>query len=320
MNQSYVQKYTDNIVLIIFGVRFQLLNIHNNTNGLKYLIRRYYLLENASMVKQGKGQSKRLEIQQKLAGGPVGIFGDEAKKHDGLIRDAVEIVLQSSKEYFPKLNFRYRHEISKQEINDQLQRIDDNLGKVLFVKNAKIKPDGGIVEVKDKHDRYRVLLIGESKHQGNDIQKIKDGIKQGKNKDSDLMVAGNAIERVHKNILEFRNYMMEELYFPYVVFTQGSNFATETFFVRSPSGRDVKIAHDAGNMNRIDRMTASSFGMGINKNHCKNKSIELDGNIRMLQAASLYFKAYPWTVDEMVNILWGIIKTSFDVLSDDLEV
>ena len=50
------------------------------------------------------------------------------------------------------------------------------------------------------------------------LKKIKAGIKQGKNKDSDFMAAGNAIERVHKNILEFRNLMIDEDHFPYVVF------------------------------------------------------------------------------------------------------
>ena len=40
------------------------------------------------------------------------------------------------------------------------------------------------------------------------------------------MVAGNAIERVYKNINEIRNFMLDEYHFPYVVFLQGSNFAT----------------------------------------------------------------------------------------------
>ena len=235
-----------------------ILTCHNN-KSYRILLWIFWIVK---MAEQGKGQSKRLGIQHELAGGPLGIFGEEARKHDAGIKDAVEIVLKSLQHYFPNLNFRHRNELSKREINSKLKSINHNLGKVLFVKKARIKPDGGIIEVKDRHGMYRVLLVGESKHQGNDVEKIKSGIKQGKNKDADLMVAGNAIERVHKNILEFRNYMLSELHFPYVVFLQGSNFATETFFVRSPDGRDVKIAHDAGNMNRIDRVSASSFGMG----------------------------------------------------------
>ena len=133
------------------------------------------------------------------------------------------------------------------------------------------------------------------------------------------MVAGNAIERVHKNIQEFRNFMLGEAHFPYVVFLQGSNFATVTFFVEAPDGRAVKIAHDAGNLNRIDRVTAGSYGMEINRNYCRNAFVDLDGNTQMLQAASLYFQADPWPAQRMAEILWDIALISLDVLFDDLE-
>lgn len=272
------------------------------------------------MSKRGKGQSSRLEQQHRLAGGPLGIFGEEAKRHDAGIQDAVNLIFEFLNKEFPKLNFQHKRDIAKEEINDKLKSIDNNLGKVLFVKKARIKPDGGVIEVEDRHGTYRVLLVGESKHQGNDTEKIKAGIKQGKYKDADLMVAGNAIERVHKNILEMRNYMLDELHFPYVVFLQGSNFATETFRVRSPEGRYVTISHDAGNMNRIDRVTASSFGMEINMNYCKNQFVTLDGNTQMLQAASLYFKASPWSLEEMVGVMWEVVKTSIEVIKNDLEM
>ena len=84
----------------------------------------------------------------------------------------------------------------------------------MFLKHASVKPDGGVLEIKDKQGRWRIILVGESKHQGNDVEKIRAGIKQGKNKDSDFMAAGNAMVRVHKNILEFRSLMFDEYYFP----------------------------------------------------------------------------------------------------------
>ena len=40
----------------------------------------------------------------------------------------------------------------------------------------------------------------------------------------------------HKNIQEVRNLMLDEVYFPYVIFLQGSNFATTTFFVETSEG------------------------------------------------------------------------------------
>ena len=271
------------------------------------------------MVKRGKGQSFRLGEQHERYGGPLGIFGGEARKHDSSIRDVMALVTRALETQYSELEFRHRSIISKREINNKLSSIDHKLGQVLFVQKASIKPDGGIIEVKDKSGNYRVLLVGESKHQGNDVKKITAGIKQGKNKDADLMVAGNAIERVHKNILEFRNYMMDELHFPYVVFLQGSNFATSTFYVDSPDGRKIKIAHDAGNMNRIDRVTPSSFGMQINKNYCRNEFVSLEGNVQMLQAASLFFQAEPWKMEDMTKIMWSIIGTSLEVLSNELE-
>ena len=202
----------------------------------------------------GKGQVKRLVDQHEKSKGVKGIFGDRAKSHDVSIGKAAVAVLNSLKKQYGSLNFRYRTSILKKEINAKLNSFDTRLGKVLFVESSSIKPDGGIIEVKHKK-KWRVILVSECKHQGNDIEKIKAGIKQGKNKDQDLMVAGNAIERVHKNILEVRNIMMYENHFPYVVFLQGTNFATKTHFIKTPDGRKVKIAHNIGSLNRIDRAT-----------------------------------------------------------------
>ena len=230
------------------------------------------------------------------------------------IRDVMKKITQALKRQYSDISFRHRWEIPKKEIHERLSVIDPNLGQVLFVENAEIRPDGGIIEVLDRFDQYRVALVSECKHQGNDVKKIRAGITQGKNKDQDLMTAGNAIERVHKNIQELRNFMLDEVHFPYVVFLQGSNFATTTFFVKTPEGRKVKIAHDAGNLNRIDRVTASSFGMEINSNYCRNHFVELDGAPQMLQAASFYFQSEPWTADAMANVLWDVATTSLEVL------
>ena len=264
---------------------------------------------------RGKGQSRRLEKQHEIAGGPLGIFGEEAKKHDLSTREVMEQIAGALKRKHPDLSFRHRRTISKKEIHERLSNIDPALGRVLFVEKSAIRPDGGIIEVLDRFDRYRVTLVSESKHQGNDVEKIEAGIKQGKKKDQDIMTAGNAIERVHKNIQEVRNLMLDEAHFPYVVFLQGSNFATATFFATTPEGRQVKIAHDAGNLNRIDRVTASSYGMKINSNYCRNRFVELDGKPQMLQAASFYFQSKPWTAEAMTKVLWDVAMTSLDILS-----
>ena len=96
----------------------------------------------------------------------------------------------------------------KKEINEKLNSVDARLGVSIFVEKASIKPDGGIIEVKDKGNKWRIVLVCEAKHQGKDIENIEKGILVGKNNDQELMVAGNAIERSHKNINEIRNLMI----------------------------------------------------------------------------------------------------------------
>ncbi|ELI6450301.1 EcoRI family type II restriction endonuclease [Photobacterium leiognathi] len=267
-----------------------------------------------NQVVKGKGQAERLIKQHELSGGVEGIFGQDAKLHDKGILDASNHVFNVLRDMYPSLSFRLRTTISKAEINQKLSNLDSRLGQTLFVDKSNIKPDGGVIEVKDRHGQWRIVLVSESKHQGNDIPKIKAGIKQGVKKDQDLMVAGNAIERVHKNILEFRNLMLDEKHFPYVVFLQGSNFATETIYIDTPDGRKVEISHNKGNLNRIDRVTASNYGMAINQNYCENIYL----NDIKLQVASLYFQCSVWNIESMVDVLLDIAKTSMDVLAVDL--
>jgi type II restriction enzyme len=268
---------------------------------------------------KGKGQALRLGIQQELGGGPLTIFGAAAQKHDLSIRTVTAGVLAKLAEEYPTLEFQLRTSLTKREINAKLSGFDARLGQALFVESASIRPDGGITEVKDRHGKWRVVLVGESKHQGNDVEKILAGLLQGKNKDQDFMAAGNAIERMHKNVLELRNFMLDEKHFPYVVFLQGSNFATESFEVTRPDGRVVKIVHDSGLLNRIDRLTASSLSREINQNYCENIVVRAGDHEHMFQIASLYCKAHPWEAKEMADRMLDVARTSLRVLADDLD-
>lgn len=213
-----------------------------------------------------KRQTKRLTDQHISSGGASGIFGEDAQVHDKFVGQASLNVFKTLQKTHPKYQFRFRQSIKKQEINDKLHSIDARLGETLYVKDSKIKPDGGVIEVLDRAKNWRVVLVSEAKFQGKDVENIQDGTLVGKNKNQELMVAGNAIERVYKNINEIRNFMLDEYHFPYAVFLQGSNFATETVQVFRPDGSFVEIRHDSGAMNRIDRVTAANYCMKIN-NH-----------------------------------------------------
>ena len=97
-----------------------------------------------------KNHTDRLSKQHVKSKGPEGIFGTSAQQHDSLVKDVSKQIFESLKNEFPSLEFRYREQIEKSEINKKLNDVDNRLGVTLFVSKSSIKPDGGVIEVKDK--------------------------------------------------------------------------------------------------------------------------------------------------------------------------
>lgn len=282
-------------------------------------------MKNKSVINGGetmlkKNQSNRLTSQHKKSHGEIGIFNETAKAHDSLVCSVSKEILKKLRIEYPQLSFRYRTSISKKEINETLQKIDEQLGQTLFVYNSRIKPDGGLVEVKDDNSKWRVILVSEAKFQGKDIENIRNGKLVGKNNDQDLMIAGNAIERSHKNISEIANYMLCETYFPYILFLEGSNFLTENLSIKRPDGRKVELNRDNGTLNRLDRLTAANYGMPLNTNLCINKFIRLQDSVIMLQAPTIFTQGNGehWDREEMHKVMWDIAQTSIKCLNKDL--
>ena len=267
-----------------------------------------------------KNQSSRLTAQHKESQGVIGIFGEEAKKHDNATGEISHITQKALETLYPQLSFRYRKSVYKKEINECLQKIDPYLGQTLFVENASIIPDGGIIEVKDDNENWRIILVSEAKHQGKDIENIRKGKLVGAHEDQDLMAAGNAIERSHKNITEIANMMLGESHFPYILFLEGSNFLTETIQVTRLDGRVVTLEYNSGMLNRLDRLTAANYGMPINTNLCENRFVPHQDKMIMLQAASIYTQGNgeSWDGQKMFEIMLEVSQTSLRLLAKDL--
>jgi type II restriction enzyme len=174
-----------------------------------------------------KKLSTRLTTQHKHSQGVQSIFGNHANQHDIAVQNVSMSVYAQLENQYPNYIFQYVTSISKKEINQALSKIDPALGGTLFVENSSIKPDGGVIRVLDQNGYWRIVLVSEAKYQGKDIENIKIGQKVGKKNNQDLMLAGNAIERAHKNISEIANLMLSEIHFPYVLFLEGSNFLTQ---------------------------------------------------------------------------------------------
>ena len=119
-----------------------------------------------------KNQTNRLSKQHKKSKGPKGIFGESAQLHDVSVRDVSISVFETLRKNFTQLEFRHRDKLKKSEINKKLNDVDARLGVTIFVEKSEIKPDGGIIEVKDKDGKWRIVLVSEAKHQGKDIENI----------------------------------------------------------------------------------------------------------------------------------------------------
>lgn len=269
---------------------------------------------------KGNQQSNRLTHQQKATEGVIGIFDEEAQAHDKKVSDISKAAIKQLRMEFPKLQFRYRKYITKAQINNALHKIDEDLGKTLILKTAKIIPDGGLIEVLDDYNNWRVVVVSEAKFQGKDIDNIRSGIKVGKHDDQDLMAAGNAIERAHKNVCEIANYMLSECYFPYILFLEGSNFMLRNITIQRPDGSYYTIQYNSGILNRLDRLTAANYGMKLNTNLCKNKFVFSNNRTIMLQAASIYTceDGGHWNSTDMLNVMLDIAHTSLNMLANDL--
>ena len=267
-----------------------------------------------------KGQSNRLTVQQKEGQGPITIFHKDAQIHDKEVGNTSLFVKKQLQFEFPMLTFRYRKDLYKREINEALKRVDEYLGQTLFVESASIRPDGGLIEVQDDNDNWRVVLVSEAKHQGKDIENIRAGKLVGKKNNQDLKAAGKAIERAYKKVNEIANFMLSERYFPYILFLEGSNFLTQNVTVIRPDGREVTLVYNDGTLNRLDRLTAANYGMPINTNLCENRFVKCNGATIMLQAASIYTKGEGghWNDEDMIIIMLEIARTSLKMLGSDL--
>lgn len=273
--------------------------------------------------KFGKGQSERLSVHKTETGGPLEIFHKLAKEHDASVKMGAQNIKTVLELENPKHEFRIRPTLYKSEINEQLKNLDKRLGKELFV-NGYIMPESGLLEVKDNNGRWRLLLIGEAKFQGKDIQNIEHGFRTEKVKKSGkfTMGAGNVVERGFKNIFEIQNYMMSEKYFPYVLLCYGSNFLTEELILEWPGDESsppqkIILSPNDGSLNRIDRMSAANYGMGVNKNLCRNL-ILADGT--KLQPISMYVSHSAFSMENIMQIFMEIAHTSMQVLREDSQI
>lgn len=143
---------------------------------------------------------------------------------------------------------------------------------------SSIRPDGGILYIEAEPDDTLTypILIAEVKNQGTNDLRASEGLPR--------QSRGNAIERLGKNVIGLRAALMRESIFPFVCFGYGCDFE---------AGSSI-----------LDRVTTMAMFGRLNTTYLHN---EQDGKFNR---GSFYFRAQPWTVAEMADVMKDIAERS----------
>ena len=200
-----------------------------------------------------------------------------SKHEDEQIAEVIAVLIEElSAEFHVKLHWTKRIKVKK-VIEELREKYPDISFADPEVESSFMSPDGGITYIEDKKGNRYPILIGEVKNQGTNAARLAEGLpKQAK---------GNAVERLGKNVIGFRTYMLSESIFPYVCFGDGCDFE---------KGSSI-----------LDRvLTIAMFG-ALNEDHTFN-----DGPNGIFNRGSYYFKAENWKIEELYDILYEVAKRS----------
>lgn len=172
------------------------------------------------------------------------------------------------------LNYHFTHQgkVNNQTLIESFNHYDPSHTSILNGSNGGgCNPDGGVIYIKINNGKYMPVFIGENKHQEDN--------------------PGNAIERSLKNISFFKNLLINEDYFPYLLNING------------PIVNDRK-----GSL--FDRIAQDGGFMPINTVYVKNNP-----NTPRLRPFTIVLDK-DFDYDKVKKISFEIIKESIDHLKN----
>lgn len=183
-------------------------------------------------------------------------------------------VLERLENKFPHLTFIHTPKLTLKTVVEHLRKSFPDIEFYYKFESSFMTPDGGFLCIENnKGDRFPIL-IPEVKNQGTNDLRQQEGLKK--------QAKGNAIERLGKNVIGLRTYLLTENIFPFVCFGYGCDFDT-----------------DSSILDRV--ITICMFGK-LNKTYLYNQNC--------FNRGSFYFRKDKWTVDEMTNIMYDIAEKS----------
>lgn len=204
------------------------------------------------------------------------VINAKSKREDKQCQQVVLMVVDALKKEF-KVDMAWEKRLTLADAINTLKKKYTTVSFANPLASSFMSPDGGIVFLLDKDGNKYPILISEVKNQGtNDIR-----AEEGKKKQAQ----GNAVERLGKNVIGFRTYMLGESIFPFVCFGDGCDFE---------EGSSI-----------LDRVVTIAMFGELNKDHTTNEGA--DG---VFNRGSYYFRNKYWTADEMFIILHRVARKS----------
>ena len=202
------------------------------------------------------------------------ILNKKSKHEDEQIKEIIKVLIDNLRREF-NVNIVWEKKLL---LTDIVNTLRNAFPDVEFawpeVKASFMTPDGGITYLVAKNGDMFPILIGEVKNQGTNDKRKKEGLKK--------QPQGNAVERLGKNVIGFRTYMLQESIFPFVCFGDGCDFE---------KGSSI-----------LDRvLTIAEFG-ALNTDHTHN--------VGPFNRGSYYFRDREWKIEEMYDILHDVAKKS----------
>jgi type II restriction enzyme len=128
---------------------------------------------------------------------------------------------KATEEVVAILSSMYPNHTFSQESRLSFKKIEDYSGRNFTINydyaNRRLEPDGGVIWMDGKYP----ILISEMKRQGTNDERIKEGKKK--------QAVGNAIERLGKNLIGFKNLYENDDILPFCCFCWGCDVTNETF-------------------------------------------------------------------------------------------
>ena len=202
------------------------------------------------------------------------VINSRSKRQEKEVITALRNVEIKIKNKFPNVRLEYQKTIQLKTVVEHLKNNFPDIDFYYRFESSFMSPDGGFLSILDNKNNLYPILISEVKNQGtNDLRQAEGLKKQAK---------GNAIERLGKNVIGLRAYLLSENIFPFICFGYGCDFDD-----------------DSSILDRV--ITIAMFGK-LNTTYLHNQNC--------FNRGSFYFRKNKWSIEEMANIMYEIAEKS----------